>query len=166
MGHLIVELNNIAAGSTQADIRKLLMPDRERWPITHMKLDPLHDRVLIRFWNNTHASACIKEFKRKGYDIRWASNVGDWTLHDAMSSRLLPEDIQRDAQPKNTVFISGLPARTTHPSVLELVEQYGPVSDVRLIANGTRAFVDFRHEVDGIRCIAELARISPYSAAW
>jgi hypothetical protein len=167
MGHLIVELRGIAADATEADIRQFLMPDRERWHITVMKFDPANERVVMRFWNNTHAAACIKEFKKKGYDIGWAASGRDLVSSPAARSARPSPPARLDVQqPAKSVFISGLPRRTTASWIRRFLAGFGPIGDVRMIADGARAFVDFEDEADAMRCIAELPRTTLYQARW
>jgi hypothetical protein len=166
MGHLIVELNGVHPDATEADIRQFLMPDRERWLITLMKFDPANQRVVIRFWSNTHAAACIKEFKEKGYDIGWAANGAGMMSRAATSSSRKSQRAARGMKLKWSVFVSGLPKGTDEALVRGIVGGFGPITDIRLIGEGTVAFVDFEYAADGAKCIADLKRVTPYTARW
>jgi hypothetical protein len=151
MGRQIVQLRGVPTGSSEADIRHLLMLDRDRWLITHMKFDPASQRVVIPFCRDAHAAACVKEFKHKAYEIAWAESALTAQPRCYYRSRSLPS--QRDAPTAYSVRIGVLPGGTTDCAVPRLPTEYGAVGDVEVAAEDTSGVVDFDNEADGVKCM-------------
>ncbi|KAI5850783.1 hypothetical protein BZA05DRAFT_454096, partial [Tricharina praecox] len=85
MGYRIVAVAGMPVGSNEDDVKRILFPKRERWPIHRITFDPVKELVYIQFDHNLHGIEAIKFLNKKGYTAQWSPTGFGTSTHSSAS---------------------------------------------------------------------------------